>query len=196
MLSKRLSLGRSNLPRPKGASTSLNGSLSKSSGDVGDDWISPAELAEAIGAYSLDDEGATDLDRAAVDLALTALSYLARDDSWGYEGCTDEAGVAIARAHAALVRGASAARHRWVNREIEGALRVGSAMGWAKAARSLVRALRLPASLVPELEKRLAGHVVAPKQGRLPTGKHTTATIAEWITGDRQVKKYASKVEK
>ena len=96
---------------------------------------------------------------------------------------------AIARARAAMVEPPVARKRIHVMALVESA-----AKGWGMPARPaaasaalLARFLGQPQTIVPELARRLEGHYVPQKQGRIPKGRYTTAQIADWLAGDPEV---------
>jgi hypothetical protein len=96
---------------------------------------------------------------------------------------------AIARAHAAIAGPPAARKKIHVQALVESA-----ANGWgtpdrpaAASAALLARFLGQPQTIVPELARRLEAHYVPQRQGRIPKGRFTTAQIADWLAGDREV---------
>ncbi len=68
---------------------------------------------------------------------------------------------------------------------------------WNDSARLLASFTNRPASFdVNELARRLENHYVPQKSGRIPRDKWTTAQIAEWLTGDHEVARHASRTGK
>jgi hypothetical protein len=150
-------------------------------------------LAKELGSYqSTTDEPR----RKAIDLALAGLAFVTGETAYGRESSAAD----IERAYAGLVGGVQTASDAGVLATIEEAVAMGrrkrGRLPWSEVAAALAGTLEQPAGIVPELARRLEGHYVATKQGHLPAGRFTTATIAAWLFAKRVAPKRSRAIGK
>jgi hypothetical protein len=105
----------------------------------------------------------------------------------------------LAEARAALFGGERASADRELLTHIQGARRAAQA-GWltfsAAAQRLATLSLRGDEIDVQELARRLENHYVPKKKGRPPRGMYSDAQIVEYLTGEKNARKRATKAQK